>query len=300
MEMTLSILSQLMGAGVMLLMFAANGVAAEPAAPAKGFSDEDYAQRVAELKKTVPAGFTIIIEKPFVVIGDDTPEKVMAACEHTVRWSVRMLKQDYFTADPKTIMDIWLFKDKASYEANTKAIFHEDPISPYGYCSYEHNALIMNIGTGGGTLVHEIVHAFVASNFGSCPTWFNEGLASLYEQCGERDGHIVGYTNWRLEALQKAIKAGTLMSFKDLTATTTEAFYKDKGVNYGQARYLCYYLQEHGLLVKYYREFHKNYESDKTGYETLVKALDAKDMAAWQRDWEKYVAGLKFPESPKE
>ena len=53
---------------------------------------------------------------------------------------------------------------------------------------------MMNIGTGGGTLVHEIVHPFVAANFPHCPPWFNEGLGSLYEQCGEEDGRIHGYT----------------------------------------------------------------------------------------------------------
>ena len=67
-------------------------------------------------------------------------------------------------------------------------------------------ALVMNIATGGGTLVHEIVHPFVAANFPDCPAWFNEGLGSLYEQCGEEDGQIHGYTNWRLPGLQAAIR----------------------------------------------------------------------------------------------
>ena len=43
---------------------------------------------------------------------------------------------------------------------------------------------IMNIATGGGTLVHEIVHPYVEANFPGCPAWFNEGLGSLYEACG--------------------------------------------------------------------------------------------------------------------
>ena len=53
------------------------------------------------------------------------------------------------------------------------------------------NALVMNIATGGGTLVHEIVHPFMEANFPACPSWFNEGLGSLYEQSGARDGRIV-------------------------------------------------------------------------------------------------------------
>ena len=83
----------------------------------------------------------------------------------------------------------------------------------------------MNIATGGGTLVHEIVHPFVAANFPQCPSWFNEGLASLYEQSGEEAGHIHGYTNWRLAGLQKAIRGKRLGTFRRLCDTTTSQFY---------------------------------------------------------------------------
>ena len=41
--------------------------------------------------------------------------------------------------------------------------------TPYGYYSAAHRALIMNIATGGGTLVHEIVHPFVRANFPQMP-----------------------------------------------------------------------------------------------------------------------------------
>jgi hypothetical protein len=154
----------------------------------------------------------------------------------------------------------------------------------------------MNIATGTGTLVHEIVHPFVRANFPKCPAWFNEGLGSLYEQCGEREGHIVGYTNWRLAGLQRAIKLNAVPSFKELTGTTDYGFYgEDKGTNYAQARYLCYYLQEKGKLTKFYRDFVANQKDDPTGYMTLAKTLGEKDMADFQRKWEEFVTRLTFP-----
>ena len=58
----------------------------------------------------------------------------------------------------------------------------------------------MNIATGGGTLVHELVHPYVEADFPGAPPWLNEGLGSLFEQSDERDGYIVGLTNWRLPA----------------------------------------------------------------------------------------------------
>ena len=260
------------------------------------FTNADYAQHVMKLKKRVPKGFTTILEPPFIVIGDEAQGTVSSRSGRTVRWSVRMLKKDYFKKDPTDILEIWLFKDKESYRKQTREIFGDSPSTPYGYYSDTHKALIMNIATGGGTLVHEIVHPFMAANFPDCPAWFNEGMGSLYEQCREQGGHIAGLTNWRLAGLQKAIRAGNAPSFKKLTSTSTFEFYNlDKGTNYAQARYLCYYLQQKGLLVKYYHAFVRNCKDDPTGYETLRKVLGEEDLDAFKKKWETYTLKLKFP-----
>src|SRR6266851_7031546 len=240
-----------------------------------GFTEADFARHVEQLKKKLPSPeFSVVIQRPFVVVGDEPPKVVQQHAEETIKWAVDRLKQDFFTNDPKEILDIWLFKDAASYEKHTRFLFGDEPTTPYGYYSSTHKALIMNIETGGGTLVHEIVHPFIEANFPACPPWLNEGLGSLYEQSGEVAGHIHGYPNWRLPGLQRAIKAGNVPSFKTLTALDASGFYnEDKGTNYGQARYLCYYLQQHGLLVKFYREFHLNQKTDTTGYQSLKKIL---------------------------
>jgi hypothetical protein len=151
----------------------------------------------------------------------------------------------------------------------------------------------MNIGTGGGTLVHEIVHPFMEANFPACPPWFNEGMGSLYEHVGEEDGHIWGYVNWRLPGLQKAIRAGNLTAFEKLMAMDPNTFYGDRtGVNYAQSRYLCYYLQQKGLLVKFYKQFHAAQKNDPSGFQTLKAVLGESDMTQFQRRWERFVLGL--------
>ncbi len=273
------------------------GKLAAAARPAPGFSAADYAQHIIKLKEKVPAGFTVVLQKPFVVVGDEKPAVVHRRAMRTVKWAVDMLKQDYFKKDPKMILTIWLFKNKKSYRKYNRELFNEEPDTPFGYYSDEHHALVMNIATGGGTLVHEIVHPFVAANFPKCPAWFNEGLASLYEQCGGRDGKIRGFTNWRLAGLQKAIRGKKVPSFKTLTGTSTYEFYQeDPGTNYSQARYLCYYLQEHGLLRKYYHAFVKNVDRDPTGYGTLKTVLGEKDVAAFKKRWQAWVLKLRFPE----
>lgn len=268
-------------------------VALKKAQPRSSFTEADFAQHIEQLKKKIPSKeFTIIVQSPFVVIGDGTPAAVKSQAE-TVRWAVEKLKQDYFEKDPLEILDIWLFKNEASYRKHARELFGDEPNTPYGYYSSTNKALVMNIETGGGTLVHEIVHPFVESNFPDCPPWLNEGLGSLYEQSGEQQGHIYGYTNWRLPGLQRAIRARAVPPFKTLMAMDTEAFYnKDKGTNYGQSRYLCYYLQERGLLVKFYKEFNAHQREDPTGYKTLQAILGESDMDAFQRRWEKFVLSL--------
>jgi hypothetical protein len=268
-----------------------------PAAPSATPTDADYAQHVRALKAKLPGeGFSIVVQKPFVVVGDESAQMVRSRAAGTVQWAVERLKRDYFEHDPADILDIWLFKDKDSYERNAEKLFGAKPHTPYGYYSSRHKALVMNISTGGGTLVHEIVHPFMASNFPSCPSWFNEGLASLYEQCADNEGRIWGSTNWRLRGLQTAIHSDRVPSFETLCGTTTRQFYDDDpGTNYAQARYLCYYLQERGLLVKYYHEFRKRAADDPGGYKTLQSVLGEDDMAAFQRKWEAYVSRLRFP-----
>jgi len=267
------------------------------ARPAQGFTNADYAQHVMQLKKKIPGDeFTIVVQRPFVVIGDEPPAIVRQRAVQTVKWSVDRLKKDFFKKDPNEILDIWLFKDKESYRKHTKEIFGDEPSTPFGYYSDTHRALIMNIATGGGTLVHEIVHPFMRSNFPSCPPWLNEGMGSLYEQCRDAGGHIHGLTNWRLRGLKKAIRSRSVPSFKELTAMSDHQFYNfDKGTNYAQARYLCYYLQQKGLLVKFYHAFKADHKDDPTGYETLKKILGEDDMDAFKRKWEAFVLKLNFP-----
>jgi hypothetical protein len=264
--------------------------------PAKGFSSADYVQHIIALKAKLPADLTILVEEPFVVVGDGGGASVKRFAEQTVRWAVEKLKASYFRKDPAEIIDICLFKDDASYRRHAREIFDDEPDTPFGYSSEEHHALIMNIATGGGTLVHEIVHPFMAANFPACPSWFNEGLGSLYEQAGERDGAIVGRTNWRLAGLQKAIRDGRVPSFKTLLSTSRNDFYRtDPGTNYAQSRYLCYYLQEKGLLTSFYHRFVRDCAADPTGYDTLQAVLAEKDMEAFQKEWARFVLALRFP-----
>jgi hypothetical protein len=253
----------------------------------------DFAAHVAKLPKL--EGFTVVVEPPFVVVGNEAAEMVHRRATGSVRWAASRLKKGFFAKDPEEMVTIWLFRDRQSYTNYAWKLFRDKPSTPFGYYSHKDRALVMNIATGGGTLVHEMVHAFMPANFPNCPAWFNEGLASLYEASSERNGHIVGLVNWRLKSLETAFREKRVVSFKELTAKRGADFYGGKTYNefYAQARYLCFYLQEKGLLHRFYREFVKNVELDPTGYETLKQVLKQPDMKRFEQDWEKFILGIR-------
>lgn len=262
-------------------------------------NQDAYKQHVAELKTRLDklglGDMEIRIEEPFVVIGEGT-QKQLAQSAQTVRWAADILEKDFFEKRPTLILDVFLFDTAASYERGVKKLTGESPTTPYGFYSRANKGLFMNIATGGGTLVHEIVHPYVEADFPNAPPWLNEGLGSLFEQSSERDGHIIGLTNWRLAGLQKSLAKDGVPTFKELAALDTDAFYgDDSGTHYAQSRYLLYYMQEKGVLRDFYKAFRTARTKDPTGYATLVKSLGEKDMTDFQKRWTQFVAKLQFP-----
>jgi len=256
----------------------------------------DLEQHLVHLKKRLPGPeFVITVEEPFVVVGDLPLPQLQGHARQTVGWAVAHLKRMYFERDPKQIVDIWLLRDADSYAHYVPILTGSDPVTPYGFYIPKLQGLYMNIQTGGGTLVHELVHPFIESNFPQCPPWFNEGLASLYEQCGERQGKMVGYTNWRLEGLQQAIHQGTLGGFPELMKMNSADFYGPGSArHYAQARYLCLYLQEQGQLQEFYHRLSRQPDPS-GGAETLRQLLQIQDWQAFQKQWQSWVLKLQFP-----
>jgi len=262
---------------------------------AVGKPDQAYQKKLKELRAQVGGEFRLAIEKPFVVVSDQSPESFQRSLQHTIRWSVRMLRKDFFSRDPEEILAIYLFDGKESYLRHAKKFFNDDPDTPYGYYSSRQQALVMNIATGGGTLVHEIVHPFMDANFARCPAWFNEGMGSLYEACREQDGHIVGVLNWRLPVLHEGIREGHLVPLRKLLSTSTDEFYNDPhSMHYAQARYLLYYVQENGKLREFYKQFVDNAEKDPAGLQTICRVMKVDSIEALEKNWLKFVGSLRL------
>jgi hypothetical protein len=257
-----------------------------------GPTQEQLEARAKELeKKLAGQGYTILVEPPFVVIGDSPAKEVKRITTGFLRRKVSLLEQEFFAKRPDRVLDVWLFKNRQSFFKGAKKFFNDDPGTPYGYYSPDDNALVMN-ASGLGTLSHELVHPYMEANFPDVPSWFNEGLASLYEQPGEKNGRIVGFPNWRLPNLKKEIKANTLPKLSKLIGTTRDEFYEASYDSYAYARYLVYYLQEHGKLQQFYTKFLAD-RKDLTGATALTAVL-GEGLDAFEPKWRKWVMAIQY------
>ena len=269
---------------LLLVALQVTNVAAEPTA-------DQLAERKAALEKRLDGqGFTVVVEPPFVIVGDESAKTVKHHASGILHWAISLLEAEYFKQRPDKLIEIWLFKNEKTYRKGAKQFFGDDPDTPYGYYSSEHDAMVMNIGPGAGTLTHEVVHPYMEANFPNVPSWFNEGLASLYERPSERKGHIIGLPNWRLPSLKKAIRDKTLPEMEKLLSTTSDEFYNADFDSYAYARYLMYYLQEQGKLTDFYNKFLAD-KNDLTG-KTALEAVLGEKLETFEPKWRKWVLAI--------
>lgn len=277
---------------VLMITAAPTAHGAATAAVTTTVSKEDMVKASARIRSEVPKDFIIVEQSPFIIAGNLTKEEMAHFVEGTVQSASNAFWKMYFDKKPDKVITIYLFGDDKSYREYAKKLFGDEPGTPYGYYTPGANRLVMNIATGGGTLVHELFHALVRYDFPKIPDWTNEGMASLYEQCNISGNKLKGLINWRYPILIKHIKKDDCVSLEDLIATKDSAFYiKDNGSNYPAARYFCLYMQEKGLLEKFYKDFRDNADKDTTGKKT-IETLFSKPLEKIEQDWLKWAKAL--------
>lgn len=254
----------------------------------------NYEPIIESLRSQLSDDFSIQGHSCFIIVSNLSDAETKKIVSHTIDRAYECFYNDYFSVKPNELTTIFLFGDDKSYRYWAKSLYDDDDLSRYGYYKPYARTMLMNINTGTGTLVHELTHALVRYDFPDIPSWFNEGLGSLYERCSLNDRQILGYVNWRLPALQDAINGKYYTSLEKLTKTDYDEFYGDgSDINYAQARYLCLYLQEQGLLKSYYKLFRDTYTSDNTGKSQLEK-ITGKVLQALDDDYMKWVMTLKY------
>lgn len=243
--------------------------------PASMPSQQQCRQQADDLLNRLDSSFLGLAESPFVVVGNCSAEQLAEYAVADILQPAQVMWRTYFQTRPQEVIVVLLFQDDASYLRGAKELFNDSDVSRFGYYRTESRTLVINTSTGAGTLVHELTHALMASDFPDAPRWLQEGLSSLHEQCYIREDRIIGLPNWRLKELQKAVEEKRLRPLSDLL--TKDDFYGPlRSLNYAHARYLCMYMQEKGLLQKFYQEFRQNHQNGKAAVTALEKVFDGK------------------------
>jgi len=242
---------------------------------------EQCRQMAAVLETQLDPTFSVLVEPPFVMAGNMRKTDLTAHREQSVVRPAAAMWRTYFTRRPDEPITVLLLTDRGvrppaddrdpgyAYRAWARKLFGDQPVSGCGYYKPDRRTMVVNIDTGGGTLVHELTHALIPYDFPHAPDWINEALASLHEQCRVEEDGIVGLPNWRLRDLQKALATGTLRPLADLV--TKDDFRENQpGLNYAQARYFAMYLQHRGKL----RDFYCYYRDHGTGERAAVAAIE--------------------------
>jgi hypothetical protein len=262
----------------------------------RGESLESRCNATADrLQSRVGSEQPVLVRPPFVLGGDLSTNELTGWYGRTIRPAAEAMANSYFCTAPTQPITVLLYPGKESYHENVERLFGERDISVYGYYKPHGRTLVMNIGTGGGTLVHELTHALIDFDFPSVPDWFNEGLASLHEQCSFRDGPdgpwIEGHENWRLPGLRNTIRAKRLRPLKEMIEAD-DFRGKLEGANYAQARYFCLQMQRNGRLAKFYREFRKHQAKDPFGVQTLERVLAISNWNDFDQEFQRWVLTL--------
>lgn len=246
-------------------------------------------QRASILAERLGPGFSSICRPPYVLSGDLTTAELDAIYRDTIVPTARALSLMYFDRDPDEPICVLLFASEDSYRQTAKRIDGRSVADYHGYYIRTDRRVMINAATGAGTLAHELTHALAHFDFPNMPEWFDEGLASLYEESDFTSDNLqlVGLSNWRLNYLIHALHQKRLGSLEGLLAARRIRT-DQQTLDYAQSRYVCLYLQQRDMLPLYYRKLRANAATDPSGMQTLrdvfsVATLD--DVDRHFRNW---------------
>lgn len=232
----------------------------------------DYNSVINEHSAIMPDGMSITKFRQFLIFSELNEELTYQLIDNDVRNTIESMTTNFVQKTPDVVTPVYLFEKLDNYKQfvlNNYDI-EESEISPYGFYKISKNVIIIRYVSWKGSILHELTHRFIRSDFPDAPSWFDEGFASLNEKSTFTEGKLNGDFSFRIIPLRRALKEGTYTDLKHLMNTDDNELYgKRTSYYYAQSRYLLMYLQKNGLLEKYYKHFRDNYDKDKTGITQL-------------------------------
>ncbi|MBM84364.1 MAG: hypothetical protein CMJ78_27735 [Planctomycetaceae bacterium] len=246
-------------------------------------------QRAVHVSRQLGKDAKTLIRAPFVLASPMSRADLEQLYNDVIHPTTQALQTAYFDRLPDEPITLVVFSREARYREYAQRVDRRPMTGYYGYYLRDERRVVINLATGHGTLAHELTHALSHFDFAKMPEWFDEGLASLHEECEfTTDGlKLLGLPNWRLAQLRQALENGRMLTLTAFT-TSPQVRIEEKGIDYAHGRYLCLYLQSRGVLGDFYRKYRTNYATDPYGHRSLCQVLHVNDLDAVQAmflDW---------------
>lgn len=163
------------------------------------------------------------------------------------------------------------------------------------------NSIVAWVNTGGGTLIHEMVHALLENEYKHAPQWINEGMASLYEEVSDGDP----INNYRLIYIQRLMLENKVcIKWTDLA--NIENYTEINETNYNlfcaYSRYFCKFIYDtygQKTLSDLYKTMRDANITDATQQKTQIVTSLNKSEANIQLEWQNYLMTQKIPKKWK-
>lgn len=244
-----------------------------------------------ELGGRLPDDCTVLVRTPFVIAGDSSESELDRLYATAIQPVTEALWRTYFDQRPDRPVVIVALRNETSYRNVARILDGYEPSAYAGYTQRGQRRIVLNAGTGAGTLTHELAHVLALFDFPEMPEWFDEGLAALHEEAEfAPDGlTMIGRPNWRSRLLRESLTTEDLPSLSRVIRTPS---FRGEGenLNYALVRSFCLYLQERGLLAHFYRKFRMAVDDDPSGLLTLCELLGVTSHADIDRDFRAWLA----------
>lgn len=164
-------------------------------------------------------------------------------------------------------LDPWVvivLPEKDGFDRWQTAYFGARPLATTSYAAvggaYDHDSKRLVARDLGSTLRHEFFHVLhwrMCTRVGQVhPIWLQEGLCSLVEDCDTVGNTIKPVASYRTNTARRLLKIGSLLPIAKLVSMDRETFLGSRPMaNYAQARTLFLFLNDRGVLARWYAAF---------------------------------------------
>ena len=151
-----------------------------------------------------PNGHALVSQRLILISESGHSDAEIEEISSGLNQYMRFLESEYRIGRLEHYVTIYLVDSSAKLQERAQQLHGLDvSLATLGYAYADDLSLIAFVpGTASGTVLHELFHLLVRSEYGNIPQWLDEGIGSLYEVSVTDGTRYWGVDNWRGEVLR--------------------------------------------------------------------------------------------------